>query len=206
MYRHHAQTWRVRDLVEQGRIGQPMTARGSFSFPLTYPGDVRLDPVMGGGSLWDVGCYPLSFARTAFGEQPIEASGWSRLGQTGIDTAFWGAVRFPSGAVAQLDCSFTAPYRSHMELVGTEGIIVVPHPFKPDDDETFYAGPDSQHLEPIRVTGGPLYAGEVEDLTDAVLLGTTPRVTLADSRANTAAIVALLASAAAGGAPVPITG
>ena len=204
MYRHHPQTLRVQELVAEGAIGEPLTARGSFSFTLDNPGDVRLDPTMGGGALWDIGCYPLSFARTALGEQPIEATGWWRLGETGIDLAFWGAVRFPSGAVGQFDCTFSAPFRSHMEIVGTEGVIVIPHPFKPEADETFYLGRDTERLEPVRVTGGHLYAGEVEDLADAVLLGSAPRVTLADSRANTAAIVALLASADAGGRPLPI--
>ena len=154
--------------------------------------------------MWDVGCYPLSYARTALGEQPIEAAAWWRLGESGIDMACWGALRFPSGAVAQLDCSFSAPYRAHMEIVGTKGVIVIPHPFKPEAEETFFLGSDIDRFEPVRVTSGHLYAGEVEDLADAVLLGTPPRVTLADSRANTAAIVALLASADAGGRPLPV--
>lgn len=204
MYRHHALTLHVRELVASGRIGQPLTARGSFSFPLTNPDDVRLDPAMGGGSLWDIGCYPLSYARTAFGEQPIEATGWWQLGDTGVDMAFWGMLRFPSGAVAQVDCSFRAPFRAQMELVGTEGMIVVPDPFKPDGDEKLFVGTAIDQLEAVEVAGGPLYAGEVEDLADAVLLGTTPRVTLADTRANTAAIVALLASAGTGGTPLPV--
>ncbi len=202
MYRHHPQTLRVCELVADGAIGRPLTVRGSFSFPLTNPDDVRLDPALGGGCLWDVGCYPLSYARTVLGDAPEEAAAWWSPSDRGVDLALWGSLRFPSGAVAQIDGSFMAPFRTNFEVVGTDGLIVVPVPFKPGADESILIGPHVEALEPVRITGGDLYRGEVEDLADAVLLGTAPRVTLADSRVNTAAILALLASAADGGRPV----
>ena len=46
--------------------------------------------------------------------------------------------------------------------------------------------------------GSELYIGEVEDLADAILLGKAPRISLADSRANVAAICGLLESARSG--------
>ena len=141
MYRHHPLTLRVQQLVAEGAIGRPLTVRGSFSFPLSNDGDVRHDPDMGGGSLWDVGCYPASYARTVLQEAPVEAMGWSRAGPTGVDMTFWGALRFPSGAVAQLDSSFEAPFRTHLEVVGTEAMIVVPEPFKPEQGATYLIGP-----------------------------------------------------------------
>ena len=68
------------------------------------------------------------------------------------------------------------------------------HPFKPGLDEriTVTRGDDVQI---IVVPGEELYIGEVEDMADAILLGRPPRVSLADSRGNVAAIVALLRSA-----------
>lgn len=201
MYRHHPQTQKVRQLVADGAIGPPRLVKGAFTFNLTHPGDVRLDPAMGGGSLWDVGCYPVSYARTVLAEEPVEAFGWQATGPTGIDLTFAGQLLFPSGAVAQFDCGFAAPFRTSIEIVGSEGTIVVPKPFKPDAaaavtlrrgdaDETF-AG-----------TAVELYAGELEDIADAAE-GRPQRVTLADTRANTAAILALYQSASSG-RPVPI--
>ncbi len=58
MYRHHPQTLKVKELVDAGAIGPVRFVRGTFSFPLTRPDDVRLRPEWGGGCLWDVGCYP----------------------------------------------------------------------------------------------------------------------------------------------------
>jgi predicted dehydrogenase len=204
MYRHHPLTLRIQEVVSGGAIGRPLTVRGSFSFLLTNEGDVRLDPAMGGGSLWDIGCYPASYARTVLGEPPIEAAGLAHIGPTGVDLSFWGALRFASGAVAQLDCSFEAPFRTHIEIVGTEGIIVVPTPFKPEHAPSYHVGTAFDRLEEVTGHGGDLYRGEVEDLADAVLLGTAPQVTLDDSRVNAATLLALLQSAREGGTPVPV--
>ena len=92
MYRHHPQTLKVKELVDAGAIGPVRFVRGTFSFPLTRPGDVRLQPEWGGGCLWDVGCYPLSFTRFVLGREPLEAAGaqcWGRPGSTRPSPASW---------------------------------------------------------------------------------------------------------------------
>lgn len=197
MYRHHPQTLKVKEMVDAGVIGQVRMVRGSFSFNLTRENDVRLNPLLGGGSLWDVGCYPVSYARYIVGQEPIEVFGRKVAGQTGVDETFAGTLRFPSNIYAQIDCSFRATFRTHVEIVGSEGAISVLHPFKPGREEHIIIarGDDSER---IAVQGPELYLGEVEDMADAVLLGKPPRISLADSRANVAALVALLESAECG--------
>ncbi|HLF27961.1 MAG TPA: Gfo/Idh/MocA family oxidoreductase [Anaerolineae bacterium] len=194
MYRHHPQPLKVKELVEQGAVGELRWVRGAFTFNLDHPDDVRLDPALGGGSIWDVGCYPISYAHTMIGMEPIEAFGWQVTGPTGVDETFVGQLRFPGEVYAQFSCSFRAPYRTHIEIVGSEGTISIPRPFRPDADEHVYLtrGDETQTLT---LPGQEPYLGEVEDLADAVLLGKTPRISLADSRGNVAAIVALLRSA-----------
>src|SRR5512138_1361414 len=76
MYRHHPQTLKVQEIVKSGSLGALKMVRGSFSFVLSREGDVRLDPAMGGGSIWDIGCYPISYARTVIGANPLEVFGW----------------------------------------------------------------------------------------------------------------------------------
>jgi len=197
MYRHHPQTPKLKELVQAGTIGRLLFVRGTFSFTLTREADVRLDPALGGGSLWDVGCYPLSFARYVVGAEPLEVFGWQQTGATGIDETFAAELRFPGDVLAQFDCSFRAPFRTEMELVGTEGTLRLASPFKPGPDAVLLLrrGDEAQTI----AAGDPdLYIHEIEDLADAVLEGKTPRVTLADSRGNVAAIVALLESARQG--------
>ena len=198
MYRHHPQTLKVLELVKNGSLGTLKLIRGSFSYVLSREEDIRLlDPAMGGGSIWDVGCYPINYARTVIGKNPLEVFGWQVTGETGIDLTFVGQMRFAEDAIAQFDSSFAIPYHVFMEIIGSEGTLNIPHPFKPREDERIFLTRGDK-TEPVRIRGGELYIGEVEDMADAVLLGNTPRVSLEDSRANIAVITALLESARAG--------
>ncbi len=204
MYRHHPQTLKVKEMAEGGRIGDLRLVHGSFTFNLTRPSDARLDPALGGGCLWDVGCYPVSYARTVVGDEPVEVFGWQTTGPTGVDEMFTGQLRFPGEVYAQFDCSFHAPYRAHIEIVGREGTITVPLPFRPGMNEHILLTRGGE-TQTIAMPGQELYLGEVEDMADAILLGKAPRVSLADSRGNVATLLALLCSAREG-KPVSLNG
>jgi D-xylose 1-dehydrogenase (NADP+, D-xylono-1,5-lactone-forming) len=197
MYRHHPQTLLVKDMITMGLIGGLVLVRGSFSFDLQRPGDVRLDPVLGGGSLWDVGCYPINYARFAVGAEPVNATGSMVLGKTGVDEVFVGQMCFPREVIASFDCSFRMPFQSYMEFIGRQGVIRVDEPFKPGT-RTHILHTQNGKRKRIPVRGRDLYRGEVEDMERCVLEKASPRVTLEDSRGNTAVIVALLESASAG--------
>ncbi len=202
MYRTHAQTLKARELIEAGRLGKVKFVRGSFTFQLDHPGDYRLDPAMGGGALWDVGCYPLSYTRTMLGMQPFEVFGYQVSGPTGIDETFTAQLRFPGDVLAQFDCSFAVPYHVFMEIIGDEGTLVVPKPFNPGAREILFLSRKDKS-ESIAVRGTEPYVSEVEDMAEAVLLGKPPRVSLSDSRVNVAVIQALFKSAQSG-APVKL--
>lgn len=200
MYRHHAQTLKAREIVDSGLLGRIQLIKGAFSFKLTRPEDYRNFKEMGGGSLWDVGCYPISYARMLAGEEPLEVFGWQVAGPGGGDETFVGQMRFAHGILCQFDCSFTAPFRTQMEIVGSEASMSISHPFKPGIRNEIFIHRGEEETG-IKIKGGELYLGEVEDLCDAILNARPPRVTLEDSRGNIAAILGLLESADKG-APV----
>jgi D-xylose 1-dehydrogenase (NADP+, D-xylono-1,5-lactone-forming) len=190
MYRHHPATRHVADMVASGAIGALRVVRGAFTFVLNRPNDVRLTPEWGGGSLWDVGCYPVSYARLLAGGEPISVTGQAVLGPTGIDMGFGGSLLFADGMIAVFDCSFGAAFRTLIEVGGTEGTLIVPAPFKPGEVEQLMLHRGDQ-IERIEVAGEPLYLGEVQDLERAVLDGARQAMSLADSRGNVATLAAL---------------
>jgi xylose dehydrogenase (NAD/NADP) len=198
MYRHHPQTMMLKQLLGEGAIGELRYIRGSFTFTLNRPGDVRFDLTYGGGSLWDVGCYPVSLARVLAGMQPREVFGRAQHGATGIDEMFAGQLIFTDKLQAQFDCGFAAPFRTEAELVGTTGSIRVTRPFKPGASETLVLSRGDDFEQIAIDNAGELYVGEVEDMGKAILERTPSRVTLADSRDNTAVLVALYESARLG--------
>jgi xylose dehydrogenase (NAD/NADP) len=197
MYRHHPQTLKVKQMVDDGILGKVKIIRGSFTYQFTRQGNYRADPAMGGGALWDIGCYPLSYARSVLGLEPVEVFGWQVIGVSGVDDSFIAQMRFPGEVHAQFDCSFTIPQHTFMELVGDEGTLIIPVPFTPQSKEYLFLTRGDK-TEKITVKAPGLYHGEVEDMADAILLGKSPRISLADTRANTLAILALFESAKTG--------
>jgi predicted dehydrogenase len=126
--------------------------------------------------------------------EPVEVFGWQVKGASGTDDSFFGQLRFPNERHAQFDSGFISPDRSLVEIVGTEGTLNIPKPFKPGVSEKIYLTRGDQ-TEMIKIKGQELYIGEVEDMADAILLGKPTRISLADSRNNTAVILALIESA-----------
>ena len=197
MYRHHPQTLKVKELVDGGALGKLLLIKGAFTFMMTHEGDFRGIKEMGGGSIWDVGCYPISYARMVAGAEATEVFGWQVEGPSGSDMSFFGEMRFANGVQAQFDSGFQSPLRSYIEIVGSEAVMNISVPFKPGSKSEIHIQ-RGHKTESIKIKGQELYMGEVDDMCDAVLLGKRPRISLADSRANIATILALLESANTG--------
>jgi xylose dehydrogenase (NAD/NADP) len=200
MYRHHPQTLKIKEMVDSGALGKLQLIKGTFTYTFTREGNFRGVKETGGGSLWDVGCYPISYARMLAGADPAEVFGWQVEGSGGSDVSFFGEMRFPSGVHAQFDSGFQSPLRSFMEIVGSEAVLNIPVPFKPGLKNQFILRrhDTNNKVETIHVQGHELYMGEVDDFCDAILLGKPARISLADSRANVATILALMESANTG--------
>ena len=178
MYRHHPQTLKVKELIESGAIGKLQLIRGSFTFKIGSEDDVRLNASLGGGSIWDVGCYPISYARFIVGAEPVEVFGWQITGLgSGVDETFIGQMRFPDNVHAQFDCGFRSPFRTHIELVGDKGNITVLKPFIAKLDEEIIIN-DGNERRVIVTPGEDLYLGEVENMADAILEGKLIRVNM----------------------------
>jgi len=180
MYRHHPLTLTAESLVKEGHLGALRLIRGAFTFHLSRDADIRFDPALGGGSLWDVGCYPVSYACLFAGAAPIEVFGWEELSPSGVDVAFSGMLRFKDGLMAQFDCGFRTAFRAEMELVGTDATLRI--------DRAFKGGPQSRLLmtrgddtTDVPFDPQPSYIGEIDDFTAAALDGRRPRVPLSES-------------------------
>jgi D-xylose 1-dehydrogenase (NADP+, D-xylono-1,5-lactone-forming) len=194
MYRHQPLTHAVEAIVRSGRLGAIRGFKGAFTFPLTREGDVRLDPALGGGSLWDVGCYPVSYACLLAAQGPIEVFGWQHTSASAVDLEFAGMLRFADGSVAQFDCGFTGPFRAEMEVIGRDGALRIVRPFRTDEfSRLILTSGDAE--ESIPFAAAPPFSGEIADMESIAVDGRPPRVTLEESRRTVATIAALYESA-----------
>lgn len=196
MYRFHPQTDLVLEFIEDDRIGTPFLVTFSFSFSVAQEQDIRLNPSLGGGALWDLGCYGVNLARLVMGEEPEQAFGWQLPVGSQLDESFAGGLRFPSGGLMHFDSSLRAPRRLRAEIVGTGAGITLTNPVKPHEGgEIVLSNGQTNAIEPPR--DNP-YRLQAEAFVRQALDGEPARVPLADSLGNVRALRALYRSAAEG--------
>jgi xylose dehydrogenase (NAD/NADP) len=201
MYLYHPLLYEVRQLVKQGVIGQVTLVRGAFSFFLDRLNDVRWKPEMGGGSLWDLGSYPVSFVRWVAGD-PDEVFGWQTLSASGVDATFAGLLRYDKGVLGAFDCGFRGQFRVQAEVTGTDGSLVIQRPYPITSESRIFLRRGFEEKE-IALPEANAYQCEVEALTAAILDGSPLAVPLDSSRANVATLTALY-EAARQGIPQPV--
>ena len=205
MYRHEPLVSRALDLLRDGVVGPLWMVNSGFTYQQSRPDDVRLDAELGGGSLWDIGCYAVSAVRLVVQAEPQTALGMAIRGpelpsDAAVDQAFSGLLRFPNNVVASIHSSFRSVYRTWLEVSGAEGVMRVPNPFRPGAREEIEVERGGV-VTRIPVDGSPaLFVRQVDDFVAAALDGRPSAVSLADSRGNAAALAALHASARAGAA------
>jgi D-xylose 1-dehydrogenase (NADP+, D-xylono-1,5-lactone-forming) len=169
MYRHHPQLATVRELIAAGEIGElvAMHARLHFSLPRDGEPDIRLRPDLGGGSLLDLGCYPVDLFGGLAGSDPDEVAAVSRW-EGGVDSRTAAVLRY-GDVVATLDCSFDAPMVDTATLLGSEGTLELTDVFRSDlaggiGSVLVHAGGATRRIE----VAGDQYAEQIRAFTAAV--------------------------------------
>src|SRR5215471_3899150 len=135
MYRFHPQTVWALEQVAAGLIGPVRLVRSSFSFDIrSRPNDVRLQPALGGGSLMDVGCYPVNLCRAVYGHAPIAVAARVYTRSEGeVEMAANAILDFGDGRYGLINSSFELPMRQTAEIIGEAGTITILKPFRPLD-------------------------------------------------------------------------
>lgn len=194
MYRYHPQIEALRRIVDSGSIGELRLVSAAFSWPTDAPGDIRLDPALDGGSLLDVGVYPVHAARLLAGE-PTSATASTVWGPTGVDTTFVATMAFKGGVLAHFDCGFHLPDRSRLEVVTTHATVEVSDPwhcYEPGITVRWQDGRSAAHaFEPA-----DSYALELTRFATAVQTGRGAGLLGVDDALGQARAVELLLSAA----------
>lgn len=207
MYRFHPRTERVLQLLRDGVLGELKMIRSVFTFRLTRPDNIRLDPHLGGGALMDVGCYCVNLSRTMAGREPIEVQAFASWSESGVDNMMSGTMRFDDDLLATFECGLNTKRRESYEIAGTDAYLRVPDAFLPGTDDVV--------IEEYRDDGEPVlhtidgtdeYRLMVEHFADSALGGRSPRYGADEAALNMRVIEALYASVRGGGKRVTIPG
>jgi len=197
MYRHHPQWARVRELLNDGAIGEVRTLHSVFTW---CNDDPRANPVsveLAGGALRDVGCYCVHFSRLIVGDEPLRVGAFAR--RAGVDLAMLGLLEFPAGVLASFETGLDSFERHAARIAGTRGEIVVQQPWVPGDRPArlhlLRAGKDA---EEIVVPPADAYQLQAEAFAALCRGEGDADAALADAVANMTVLDALYAAAREG--------
>ena len=157
---------------------------------------MRLVPELDGGALMDLGCYCINMQRLFAGE-PELVFGRQRTGVTGVDVGFVAVLEFVGGVFGEFHCGFDLPQSTGLEVIGTQGTLVVRDPVHCRDPHVEVNG------KRIDVEDVSRYFLEVENFSAAVRGEAEPLLGRADAVGQARAIEALYRSAATGEAVSP---
>ncbi len=194
MYRHHPQTATIERLVRDGAVGRVLAVKAVFSFPLADLTNVRALPELDGGALMDVGCYCVSGSRLVAGD-PVSVLAEQVVGETGVDMALYGTLRFPDDAVAQIEASVLAPERQSLEVVGDGGVLRAFAPWRVDWGGDLVLERDGVS-DVVAVDEADSYTLQLENFADAIEGREPALLGRADAVAQARVIDALYRSAA----------
>ncbi|MEU7871118.1 Gfo/Idh/MocA family oxidoreductase [Dactylosporangium sp. NPDC049140] len=167
---------RMGELVRDGAIGDLVSVHADFGMQGPFPETSRLrDRKLGGGALYDVGIYPVTFAHLFLGA-PASVQAWARMSAGGVDENTGMLLGYDSGALAALSCSLLGDTARTGAVTGTLGRIDVRRDFFHPHGFTLWRGGETEEFElPYEGHGYQFEAAEVqrclrEGLTESPLV------------------------------------
>ncbi|MEI3612902.1 Gfo/Idh/MocA family protein [Pseudogracilibacillus sp. SO30301A] len=197
MYQFHPQHKRVRDIIATDEIGEIKLIHSSFSFLLNeIVGNFRMNRNLGGGSIYDVGCYSIHAIRTITNSEPKFVKAISKnLTGYDVDISAIVVMELGNGVQAYFDCAMDMPSRHMYEVIGTEGTITVSKAFiTQTDGEGIITVTNKNGLKREEIIYGHSYTLGVEHFSDCVLTNKEPIYTKDNTIKNMRAIEACIKS------------
>jgi predicted dehydrogenase len=166
MYRYTDRTKKVTELINNKVIGDIVQIHSTFRFMLDNAGAIRLHSELGGGSLYDVGCYPVNFLGMVMNDIP-ESVKTEYLSEHGVDVQFTGVLKYRNGVIATVNCGFNAFMEMHTRITGKKGILEIPATF--DGTKGSITVITDNGIKEVAVNESDRFLLEIENFANAVL-------------------------------------
>ena len=205
MVRSHPQWVETRALLRSGAIGELRFVQVSFSYFNADPVNIRNRADIGGGALYDIGCYAIVAGRWFFEGNPRRViATMERDPSFGTDRTTSGLLEFAGGGQLAFSVSTQATAFQRIELVGTQGRLEIEIPFNaPQDGPCRYSiddtgTPDRAGVRHVVLPTADQYQLQAEAFSNAVRSERPDAQGLDDAQWNMRIIDALFASEKSG--------
>jgi predicted dehydrogenase len=175
-YRYHPLTQRTIEIVRSGELGRLVSVEAAFGGKGRPHDDIRWSLPLAGGTLMDVGCYPIHLLRSVVGGEPRVARSVVHEGEPGVDGDVALDLEFADGIAGLVRSSMQSPTAfNYARFVGEDGTLDVTNPFVPQDGNllTITSGTETRTET---VTTRPSYEFQLQALVDVLLRG-APAIT-----------------------------
>ncbi|HCR3981603.1 TPA: Gfo/Idh/MocA family oxidoreductase [Kluyvera ascorbata] len=166
MYQYTDRVRVIKQVLESGALGELRHINVSFRFLLDRPNTIKMQPALGGGALYDVGCYPVNFIGMVTGRLPVRCKALCETDQ-GVDTNLSALLQYEDGLIANIHCGFNAYGRNYAEIIGTKGMLIVDKPFL--DDVGALHLHTAEGVRELPVSESDRYQAEIRHFSSAVL-------------------------------------
>jgi predicted dehydrogenase len=201
MVRHHPQWTETRERVRAGEFGTITHAHIAFAYTNTDGANIRNIADIGGGALYDIGCYAVVAARWFFEAEPLRVVSLVDRDPTfGTDRLFSAMLDMGHGRTVQFSVSTQSVFHQRVHLFGTKGRLEVTIPFNQPQNEPItyltHEGQSADGLDATRhvVAVNDQYASTAEWFSDQVRNVTPTSAGLDDAIAQARILDALFRS------------
>lgn len=198
-WRYHPLVAQMQAIIDSGELGAIDLVAGEFLLPDGHipRTDIRWDLTIGGGSLMDLGCYPVQWVRWVLGPSPTVVSAVAECPVPGVDGKMEADLTWPSGARGHISCSMIEPYgimNSEMTVFGEHGLMSVRNPVAPQfgSQISLTIGRNNRLFE---VDSSPTYLHQMRAFIEAVRTGVAP-ITSGDDSIDTMDVIDAIYTAA----------
>jgi len=184
MYRYGAKFQKLMEILDSGILGEIKAMSGCHGYTLDWASPAREDPKLGGGCLYDVGCYVVDCMNAVMAKQGAELADCSTAlrmkGAVDWHASAW--LRYDNGVIGTLQSWFDAASEQRMLIAGEKGTLVIPHLFEGSSGEMYLTVGDK--TETIIAENIDPYQLEAEAFSRAILGESNDLMPLSDTLAN----------------------
>lgn len=189
MFRPHFE--KLQGWVRDGAIGTLSEVDSRFSFRIRNTTNIRLQPELGGGALYDVGCYPLHLASRLNGQAAKAATVKAMHHPSGVDETVAGLVEFPEARLL-FSASLNGAPDTFTRLTGSEGSVACSNPFHPGDRDLLALTRRGETTVLSAGDGRPSFAAAIAHVQRVVQGEEAARLTAAETSLDTAVTIDLI--------------
>ena len=171
-YYSHPQTLELINLINNDEIGEIQKVESNFGFKTKYKSSSRLfDKSLGGGSIFDLGCYPISFFMllTKSPEKIILQSKKLEFAESGVDDDAKALLNYDNKIECKIHVSFKENLNNFCLINGSKGFIKINDPWLPSINSTIEIT-NKKHFFTKSVNSKlSVYANQIEKVSESFM-------------------------------------